>query len=96
MIYVDDIKPSIPNRKWRYKKCCHMWADSLPELINFAEKIGLNKNWLQNSKCGSGNFYHFDLTVKKRALASKNGAQEASLKEYIKKKYTGVGDGRSK
>lgn len=71
-VYVDDMKPCLPNRKWRYNESCHMFADSEEELHKLAKSIGLKREWFQNVS----RFPHYDLIRKKRALAVSNGAQE--------------------
>jgi len=63
-------------------KWCHMWADSLDELIKFALSIGMKREWLQNE---FGKFPHFDLVPTRRIRALKKGAQELSLKEWFRK-----------
>jgi hypothetical protein len=53
------------------KQSCHMYADSIPELIAFAEQLGLKRIWFQPEHGG-----HFDLTPPKRAQAVRLGAKE--------------------
>lgn len=79
MIYVDELR-DYPNGQW-----CHMWSDvGTQELISFAQKIGLNKNWIQHSTGIHGVFIHFDLRPPKRQIALENGAKFLSLKDYIR------------
>lgn len=63
-VYVDDA-----NIGWRGKKWCHLYADSLPELEEFARLIGLSPAWLQDS-----GFPHYDVTGVMRARAVAAGA----------------------
>jgi hypothetical protein len=50
---------------------CHLTTDgSLEELHVFAERLGLRRAWFQEHPLAS----HYDLTVKKRALALEMGA----------------------
>lgn len=49
----------------------HMVADTTEELLEMADKIGINKKWLQNP--GTYN-EHFDVSKFKRELAIKHGA----------------------
>ena len=88
MVYVDAIfhKPSANQQAFAVGKrhnhnWCHMWADSVEELVEFALTIGLKRAWLQNKK---GRFPHFDLvpTYRRRAIA--NGAIETSLYNWYK------------
>jgi hypothetical protein len=66
------------NHEW-----CHLWADSFEELMDFAQAIGMKREWLQkNSRVP-----HFDLIPTKRVMAIAKGAQEMSLKEWLKKQH---------
>lgn len=91
MVYVDELfQMESKNRsgyivgKRHNHRWCHLYADSLDELISFANKIGLKRSWLQNE---SGRFPHFDIVPTYRQKAISNGAIELSLKTYIKMKY---------
>lgn len=64
-IYVDD--EQIP---WRGKLWCHLVADSLPELHEFAISIGLKRAWFQEKSA----FPHYDVTVSVRDRAIRQGA----------------------
>jgi hypothetical protein len=80
MIYIDSLKECTPKKGWRWTSYCHMFADSLDELHEFASKIGMKKTWFQN-----GRLPHYDLTAKRRELALSLGAQEVPL-EWVKNK----------
>lgn len=56
-IYVDD--EQIP---WRGKLWCHLVADSLAELHEFAISIGLKRAWFQAKSV----YPHYDVTVSMR------------------------------
>ena len=59
-----------------------MFADSLEELHEFADKIGMKRQWFQNTKLP-----HYDLTATRRQLAVRNGALEvgtAWVKQRLK------------
>ena len=60
---------------------CHMWADSVEELIDFALSLGMKREWLQKSE----KFPHFDLVPTRRARAIAKGAVEMSIKEWLRK-----------
>ena len=94
MVYVD----TLIDYGWKYGKSCHMIADTLDELHEMADKIGLKRNWFQLSK--GKEMPHYDLTEKRRKLAVRNGAKEinrrelcAKLIEYLDKNKT---NGRTK
>ena len=61
-VYVDD--EQIP---WRGKLWCHLVADTLPELHEFASQLGLRRTWFQSKSL----YPHYDVTtsVRDRALA---------------------------
>jgi hypothetical protein len=74
MIYIDSLKPCKPTKEWKWTSYCHLFADSLDELHDFAKKIGMKKIWFQNKKLP-----HYDLTAKRREVAISLGAQEVPL-----------------
>jgi hypothetical protein len=68
-VYVDDAR--IPARVGRISaRWSHLMADSLPELLAFADRLGLQRSWLQDKASG----VHFDVTEAKRAEAIRLGA----------------------
>ncbi len=84
-VYIDEInnypESSITKRALRYgKRWCHLWADSLTELKDFAYGIGLNPSWFQNKP----NFPHFDLTPYMRNKALLYGAKQQNLYEWLR------------
>jgi len=71
-IYVDEMVNNLWKIRGRIVKNCHMWSDkSSEELLDFAEKIGLKKKWIQTSRRG---LVHFDLMERIREKAIQNGA----------------------
>ena len=79
-VYVDEIL-EYPSTKLRYKKWCHMFADSDDELHAMATKIGLQRSWHQNKP----GFSHYDLVPSKRAKAIQCGAKSLTSREMIEK-----------
>lgn len=71
MIYIDRLKDCQPKKGWRWTSSCHMFADSVEELHEFANKIGMRREWFQDKKLP-----HYDLTAKRRQLAMQYGAIE--------------------
>lgn len=65
-VYVDSAY--IPFRRM---SMCHMLADSLDELHEMADKIGMRRSWFQPRSTP-----HYDVCKEKRALAVKHGAIE--------------------
>lgn len=73
-VYVD----SLLWRGWklygRPVQSCHMVADTVDELLAFAERLRLKPEWLQGE--GIGCIPHFDLVASKRIRAVRAGAKE--------------------
>lgn len=68
-VYVDDAR--IPARVGRVSgRWSHLMADSLPELLAFADRLGLDRRWLQDKASG----VHFDVVDTKREEALRLGA----------------------
>ena len=80
-VYIDKM-----NAKYGRMIMCHMLADTEEELYAMAEKIGVNKKWVQYP----GTYkMHFDICLAKKEKALTLGAVEISqkeLKQLLKKK----------
>ncbi len=72
-VYVDDMRAPFGRMKM-----CHMIADSTGELLAMADRIGVDRKWLQ--KAGTPH-EHFDIALSKRALAVAAGAREVTRME---------------
>ncbi len=66
-VYIDNVR--LPYGRMRM---CHMWADSLAELLAMADRIGVKRKWLQ--KPPKAQWLHFDVIIGKRDLAISYGA----------------------
>lgn len=76
MTYVDAaINP------WKGTLWCHLTADSLAELHEFAGRLDLKREWFQNHKL----IPHYDLIKSKRAIAIELGAIAITTEERIAK-----------
>lgn len=75
-VYVDSLR----DYGWRHGPSCHLIADSVEELIEFAEAMGLRREWFQPKSSP-----HFDLTADGRELAIRNGAIEINQHELVRK-----------
>jgi uncharacterized protein DUF4031 len=71
-VYVDELLKHGGSASFHWVHSCHLYADSLHELHEFAEGLGLKRQWFQDKE----GFPHYDLTVGKRAMAVKRGAME--------------------
>jgi FMN phosphatase YigB (HAD superfamily) len=72
-VYVDSA-----NIPYRNMIMCHMVADTTEELLQMAEKIGVQTKWIQ--KKGTRH-EHFDISKGKKLIAIKNGAIEINRKQ---------------
>ena len=72
-VYVDDAK-----NKFRRMIMCHMVADTLDELHQMADKIGMRREWFQPRS-----FPHYDVCQTRRAKAIEAGAIEVSYRELV-------------
>ncbi len=72
-VYVDDM-----NAGYGRMKMCHMFADSTEELLSMADKIGVQRKWLQHPGTIKE---HFDICLSKRARAVGMGAVEITYPE---------------
>ena len=72
-VYVDDMRAG-----YGRMVMCHMLADSTEELMAMADRIGVQRKWLQYPGTPRE---HFDIALSKRAEAVKNGAQEITWRQ---------------
>ncbi|HUR97264.1 MAG TPA: DUF4031 domain-containing protein [Pyrinomonadaceae bacterium] len=75
-VYVDNLR----DYGWRHGPSCHLIADSVDELMEFAVRMGLRPEWFQAKSTP-----HFDLTADGRALAVEHGAVEIDQRELVAK-----------
>lgn len=66
-VYVDDVR-----HPFGRMVMCHMWADSLAELLAMADAIGVRRKWLQQPPKAS--WVHFDISLGMKAKAVGLGA----------------------
>jgi hypothetical protein len=66
-VYVDDVR-----HPFGRMVMCHLWADTLEELLAFVDRIGVARKWLQQPPKAS--WIHFDIALAKKALAIRLGA----------------------
>ena len=75
-VYVDGLR----DYGWHRGPSCHLIADSVEELVGFAESIGLRREWFQAKSTP-----HFDLTAAGRDAAVEMGAIELTNRQLIAK-----------
>lgn len=76
-VYVDDMS-DYGAGEFRGMKMSHMIADSKEELLQMADKIGVQRKWIQKE----GTFQeHFDICLSKKAKALKAGAIQITWRE---------------
>jgi len=73
-VYVDE-------SQWPFGRMimCHMVADTLDELHEMAESIGIRRKWFQDKP----RFPHYDISKSKREIAVSNGAMEITARELV-------------
>lgn len=71
-VYID------PIRRAKGQMWCHMAADSVGELHDFAERIGVKRARFQNHRIP-----HYDLSPKRRRIAVAAGAVEVSSRQIV-------------
>ena len=76
-VYVDDMHTT-PMGQLGRMKMCHMVADTTAELLAMADRIGVQRKWLQHAGTERE---HFDIALSKRALAVAAGAVEIRMAE---------------
>jgi len=78
MVYIDKLHSCQPTKRWRYTRACHLFADTIEELHEFANLIGLRRGWFEDK-----NPPHYDLTVNKRRAALRDGAIEITDRQVV-------------
>lgn len=73
-VYVDDMRA-----KFGRMVMCHMIADTLQELHDMADKIGVQRKWYQGPP--KTRHEHYDIALSKRGLAIENGAIAITWKQ---------------
>jgi lysophospholipase L1-like esterase len=81
-VYVDPLLRYASNRRFPWRQSCHLFADSIDELHDFAARLGLQREWFQIGRRG---LPHYDLNAERRTLAIELGAVALSRKESVAK-----------
>ncbi len=85
-VYVDRafIPATVPNGSRSVRsRWSHLSADTVAELHEFAERLGLRRAWFQPDSESIRGGWHYDVTATKRALAVRLGAQEVDSYELV-------------
>ena len=83
-VYVDDMDKTQMGGLGGMKMS-DMYAESVDELFDMANKIGLHRDWMQNVSQGHG-YIHFDVSMAYRERAVREGAVEITMREMAKKR----------
>lgn len=78
-VYVDEMQVCVQTSKWPYTQACHLVADTVEELQEFAVQMNLHYSWFQ-----SKSIPHYDLTTRMRQKAVRMGAVEITGKKFFK------------
>ncbi|WP_296282325.1 DUF4031 domain-containing protein [uncultured Acinetobacter sp.] len=73
-VYVDRAKVPFKGKEW-----CHMMADTLEELHDFARTVGIDPRLFHRS----ASYPHYDITLEMRILVIAYGAIDADRKTII-------------
>jgi len=78
MVYVGQLFNTAPYKSgaWKWTNASHLLADTVDELHEMADKIGLKRSWFQSKSVP-----HYDLTVNMRRKAIKAGAKEIGFRQ---------------
>lgn len=74
-VYVDDVRHGFGRMVM-----CHLWGDTLDELLAMVDTIGVQRKWIQGhptlsfGKHRKASWVHFDIALSKKALAIDAGA----------------------
>ena len=79
-VYVDDMYKS-PMGQFGRLKMSHMMADTSAELLEMADRIGVQKKWLQHAGRPDE---HFDIAMSKREAAIAAGAVPITMREMAR------------
>ena len=78
--YVDALQVW-PNARGIFRAgSCHLAADTLDELHEFAARLGMRRSWFQS---GNGRHPHYDLVKSRRDRAVALGALEVSGRDLV-------------
>jgi hypothetical protein len=78
-VYVDDMQAAFGRMIM-----CHMMADTRDELVAMADRIGVQRKWIQKADRWDE---HFDIALTKRKLAVAAGAIEVTAQELVARMY---------
>lgn len=73
MVYIDNMEAPFGRMKM-----CHMIADSTEELLAMADKIGVQRKWIQYPGTKKE---HFDICLSKKAKAITFGAKAITMRQ---------------
>lgn len=73
-VYVDRAKVPFKGKEW-----CHLMADTLEELHQFAHRLGIDARLFHRS----ASYPHYDITLQMRVIAIAHGAIDADRKTII-------------
>jgi hypothetical protein len=79
-VYVDSLRSYPKTRRWPYGQACHLFADTVVELHQFAAAMGLKRAWFQDHALVA----HYDLTPFMRGLAIRRGAVPVEAREAVR------------
>ena len=78
-VYVNSMRTCLRSKRWKWKASCHLIADSVVELHQFASnRLGFTRDWFQPDSTP-----HYDLTENRRRAAIAAGAEPLSDRQFV-------------
>jgi hypothetical protein len=79
-VYVDELRMHANGKGFFLNRpSCHMYADTIEELHDFAKHLGLRRSWFQPRK----GLPHYDLIERRRIKAVSLGAIERTTRQTV-------------
>ncbi len=82
MVYVDEVRKCRPFGPQGWTTSCHLFADTEDELHQFAESMGMRREWFQDHERRERR--HYDLPEYRREVALELGAAEIRAKDWLR------------
>lgn len=80
-VYVDPLSLHGRSSSSRWGRSCHLFADTVEELHDFAARLGLRRDWFQDKP----KLPHYDLNDVRREAAMELGATELGRRAAVEK-----------
>jgi len=92
MVYVDEVRKCRPFGPQAWTTSCHLFADTEDELHEFAESMGMRREWFQDHERRERR--HYDLPEYRREVALELGASEIRARDWLRQARQTLRPGR--